>query len=242
MTSAVHVHHSCAASKTEAQLTSPLDRLTHFWCILSVCHRAHLIPSAPEVDPHSFVLISHHSFPVWIIENYSPSKQDLPSFPPARFGLVHFMIVCVWLCVCLCMWSCILVVCTLQVDVAWFYRNCLTDTCNCNRGGDCECLCTSIAAYAHKCCQQGVTIRWRSPSVCREYTHRHRHMLIVCCSTPFKSVIGLCDMTIEYCHIMLYSLLPSVANRTLYRNIFTPHRRCVKTGGILFSGFPSVHL
>ncbi|MEQ2165917.1 hypothetical protein GOODEAATRI_022120, partial [Goodea atripinnis] len=24
-----------------------------------------------------------------------------------------------------------------QVDVAWFYRNCLTDTCNCNRGGDC---------------------------------------------------------------------------------------------------------
>uniref|UniRef100_A0A3B4UGN6 Otogelin like n=1 Tax=Seriola dumerili TaxID=41447 RepID=A0A3B4UGN6_SERDU len=52
------------------------------------------------------------------------------------------------------------------VDVAWFYRNCLTDTCNCNRGGDCECLCTSIAAYAHKCCQQGVTIHWRSPSVC----------------------------------------------------------------------------
>uniref|UniRef100_A0A3B3D509 Otogelin-like n=1 Tax=Oryzias melastigma TaxID=30732 RepID=A0A3B3D509_ORYME len=53
-----------------------------------------------------------------------------------------------------------------NVDVAWFYRNCLTDTCNCNRGGDCECLCTSIAAYAHKCCQQGVTIHWRSPSVC----------------------------------------------------------------------------
>lgn len=57
--------------------------------------------------------------------------------------------------------------------MAWFYRNCLTDTCNCNRGGDCECLCTSIAAYAHKCCQQGVTIHWRSPSVCREYKHTH---------------------------------------------------------------------
>uniref|UniRef100_A0AAR2L9B6 Otogelin-like n=1 Tax=Pygocentrus nattereri TaxID=42514 RepID=A0AAR2L9B6_PYGNA len=53
------------------------------------------------------------------------------------------------------------------VDVTWFYKNCLTDTCNCNRGGDCECLCTSIAAYAHKCCQHGVTIQWRSPTVCQ---------------------------------------------------------------------------
>uniref|UniRef100_A0A4W4G8U5 Otogelin-like n=1 Tax=Electrophorus electricus TaxID=8005 RepID=A0A4W4G8U5_ELEEL len=52
------------------------------------------------------------------------------------------------------------------VDVTWFYKNCLTDTCNCNRGGDCECLCTSIAAYAHKCCQHGVTVYWRSPTVC----------------------------------------------------------------------------
>ncbi|KAK6320140.1 hypothetical protein J4Q44_G00092470 [Coregonus suidteri] len=45
-------------------------------------------------------------------------------------------------------------------------ENCLTDTCNCNRGGDCECLCTSIAAYAHTCCQHGVTVVWRNPSVC----------------------------------------------------------------------------
>uniref|UniRef100_A0AAX7TJP8 Otogelin-like n=1 Tax=Astatotilapia calliptera TaxID=8154 RepID=A0AAX7TJP8_ASTCA len=80
----------------------------------------------------------------------------LGQFLPARFGLVHFMIVCVDIFLCV----------PFQVDVAWFYRNCLTDTCNCNRGGDCECLCTSIAAYAYKCCQQGVTIHWRSPSVC----------------------------------------------------------------------------
>ncbi|KAK6488295.1 otogelin-like protein [Huso huso] len=61
------------------------------------------------------------------------------------------------------------------VDVTWFYKNCLTDTCNCNRGGDCECLCTSIAAYAHKCCQQGVAVNWRSPTVCSydcEYYNR----------------------------------------------------------------------
>ncbi|KAL2088518.1 hypothetical protein ACEWY4_015417 [Coilia grayii] len=52
------------------------------------------------------------------------------------------------------------------VDVTWFYMNCLADTCGCNRGGDCECFCTSVAAYAHQCCQQGITIDWRTPSVC----------------------------------------------------------------------------
>ncbi|XP_069481476.1 otogelin [Ambystoma mexicanum] len=52
------------------------------------------------------------------------------------------------------------------VDVTWFYSNCLTDTCGCNRGGDCECFCTSVSAYAHQCCQHGITIDWRSPRVC----------------------------------------------------------------------------
>lgn len=100
----------------------------------------------------------------WIIETYSPSQQDLPLFAPCEIWpgfLTDGQ--------CLCCVSDR--VCTIQVDVAWFYRNCLTDTCNCDRGGDCECLCTSIAAYAHKCCQQGVTIHWRSPSVCRELAH-----------------------------------------------------------------------
>ncbi|XP_053101565.1 otogelin [Hemicordylus capensis] len=52
------------------------------------------------------------------------------------------------------------------VDVTWFYSNCLTDTCGCNQGGDCECFCTSVSAYAHQCCQQGVTVDWRSPRLC----------------------------------------------------------------------------
>ncbi|KAL4660219.1 otogelin-like protein [Arapaima gigas] len=67
---------------------------------------------------------------------------------------------------CALLYSDIFAPCHNVVDVTWFYKNCLTDTCNCNRGGDCECLCTSIAAYAHKCCQQGVIIHWRSPTVC----------------------------------------------------------------------------
>ncbi|KAJ6665054.1 hypothetical protein lerEdw1_005285 [Lerista edwardsae] len=52
------------------------------------------------------------------------------------------------------------------VDVTWFYSNCLTDTCGCNQGGDCECFCTGVSAYAHQCCQQGVTVDWRSPRLC----------------------------------------------------------------------------
>ncbi|NXI66764.1 OTOG protein, partial [Anseranas semipalmata] len=52
------------------------------------------------------------------------------------------------------------------IDVTWFYSNCLTDTCGCNQGGDCECFCTSVSAYAHQCCQHGVSVDWRSPRVC----------------------------------------------------------------------------
>ncbi|XP_010083541.1 PREDICTED: otogelin-like, partial [Pterocles gutturalis] len=52
------------------------------------------------------------------------------------------------------------------IDVTWFYSNCLTDTCGCSQGGDCECFCTSISAYAHQCCQHGVAVDWRSPRVC----------------------------------------------------------------------------
>ncbi|XP_040114192.1 otogelin [Oryx dammah] len=52
------------------------------------------------------------------------------------------------------------------VDVSWFYSNCLTDTCGCSRGGDCECFCASVSAYAHQCCQHGVAIDWRTPRLC----------------------------------------------------------------------------
>ncbi|XP_037377874.1 otogelin [Talpa occidentalis] len=52
------------------------------------------------------------------------------------------------------------------VDVTWFYSNCLTDTCGCSRGGDCECFCASVSAYAHQCCQHGQVIDWRTPRLC----------------------------------------------------------------------------
>ncbi|KAM6303379.1 otogelin-like protein [Podargus strigoides] len=67
---------------------------------------------------------------------------------------------------CSILYSDVFAPCRNVIDVTSFVKNCHTDTCNCNLGGDCECLCTSIAAYAHKCCQQGAAIHWRSPSLC----------------------------------------------------------------------------
>ncbi|XP_073476350.1 otogelin-like protein [Aquarana catesbeiana] len=67
---------------------------------------------------------------------------------------------------CSILYSDVFAPCRNVIDVTSFVKNCHTDTCNCNLGGDCECLCTSIAAYAHKCCQQGVAVHWRSPNVC----------------------------------------------------------------------------
>ena len=50
---------------------------------------------------------------------------------------------------------------------AWFDR-CVFDTCGCNVGGDCECLCTAVAAYATECAKAGVPVQWRSQEICRK--------------------------------------------------------------------------
>ncbi|KAK3857259.1 hypothetical protein Pcinc_036476, partial [Petrolisthes cinctipes] len=56
--------------------------------------------------------------------------------------------------------------CHSEVPVEAFIERCQFDACGCNQGGDCECLCTAIAAYAHECSIQGVHIRWRTPHLC----------------------------------------------------------------------------
>ena len=38
--------------------------------------------------------------------------------------------------------------CHALVDPTKYYDNCYYDTCGCNIGGDCECFCTNVAAYA----------------------------------------------------------------------------------------------
>ncbi|XP_041476436.1 mucin-2-like isoform X2 [Lytechinus variegatus] len=56
--------------------------------------------------------------------------------------------------------------CHSEVSFRPFYVRCIFDTCGCDTGGDCECLCTAIAAYAQECNAHGVHIHWRSNEFC----------------------------------------------------------------------------
>jgi hypothetical protein len=58
--------------------------------------------------------------------------------------------------------------CHRVVDVDPFYEACMYDSCGCDRGGDCECLCTAVAAYVHMCNTKGVSIKWRDQYNCRK--------------------------------------------------------------------------
>uniref|UniRef100_A0A3Q2HF40 VWFD domain-containing protein n=1 Tax=Equus caballus TaxID=9796 RepID=A0A3Q2HF40_HORSE len=46
--------------------------------------------------------------------------------------------------------------CRSQVDSTKYYEACVSDACACNSGGDCECFCTAVAAYAQACRDVGV--------------------------------------------------------------------------------------
>ncbi|XP_067647324.1 hemocytin isoform X2 [Eurosta solidaginis] len=56
--------------------------------------------------------------------------------------------------------------CHAEVSVEKYLKRCIFDTCACDQGGDCECLCTAVGAYAHDCSQKGINIRWRTPHFC----------------------------------------------------------------------------
>ncbi|KAA8580475.1 hypothetical protein FQN60_013433 [Etheostoma spectabile] len=56
--------------------------------------------------------------------------------------------------------------CHSEVPFQQYYDWCVFDACGCDSGGDCECLCTAIAAYAEECNRRGVYIRWRSQELC----------------------------------------------------------------------------
>uniref|UniRef100_UPI003AAB67E3 mucin-2-like n=1 Tax=Centroberyx gerrardi TaxID=166262 RepID=UPI003AAB67E3 len=56
--------------------------------------------------------------------------------------------------------------CHRKVDPAPFYENCVKDSCACDTGGDCECFCTAVAAYAQACNEAGECVAWRTPQIC----------------------------------------------------------------------------
>ncbi|XP_053418481.1 mucin-5AC [Nycticebus coucang] len=56
--------------------------------------------------------------------------------------------------------------CRAHVEPDKYYEACVSDACACDSGGDCECFCTAVAAYAQACRDSGVCVSWRSPDVC----------------------------------------------------------------------------
>uniref|UniRef100_A0A8C1GCX6 VWFD domain-containing protein n=1 Tax=Cyprinus carpio TaxID=7962 RepID=A0A8C1GCX6_CYPCA len=56
--------------------------------------------------------------------------------------------------------------CHSRVDSGPYYDACVRDTCACDSGGDCDCFCTAVAAYAAECRKKGSCVAWRSPSIC----------------------------------------------------------------------------
>ncbi|XP_046500016.1 mucin-6 [Equus quagga] len=59
--------------------------------------------------------------------------------------------------------------CHNQVYHLPYYEACVSDTCACDTGGDCECLCDAVAAYAKACLDKGVCVDWRAPDFCPVY-------------------------------------------------------------------------
>ncbi|TRY87240.1 hypothetical protein DNTS_031749 [Danionella cerebrum] len=59
--------------------------------------------------------------------------------------------------------------CHSKVDPTPYFENCVKDSCSCDTGGDCECFCTAVAAYAQACNEAGVCVVWRTPEICPVY-------------------------------------------------------------------------
>ncbi|KAG7273220.1 hypothetical protein CRUP_031527, partial [Coryphaenoides rupestris] len=56
--------------------------------------------------------------------------------------------------------------CHSKVDPDPYFQGCVTDSCACDTGGDCECFCTAVASYAKACTEAGACVRWRTPKIC----------------------------------------------------------------------------
>uniref|UniRef100_A0A8C6Q3F8 Mucin 2, oligomeric mucus/gel-forming n=1 Tax=Nothobranchius furzeri TaxID=105023 RepID=A0A8C6Q3F8_NOTFU len=56
--------------------------------------------------------------------------------------------------------------CHHKVNPQPFYDNCVKDSCACDTGGDCECFCSAVAAYAQACNEADVCVAWRTPEIC----------------------------------------------------------------------------
>uniref|UniRef100_A0A8C0UI40 Mucin 2, oligomeric mucus/gel-forming n=1 Tax=Cyanistes caeruleus TaxID=156563 RepID=A0A8C0UI40_CYACU len=57
-------------------------------------------------------------------------------------------------------------ICHSKVNPHPFYEACVHDACSCDSGGDCECFCSAVAAYAQECIKAEACVFWRTPDIC----------------------------------------------------------------------------
>lgn len=87
--------------------------------------------------------------------------------------------------------------CRSEVEVEPYLHNCIFDACSCDAGGDCECLCTALAAYAHECNARGVPVKWRTQKLCPLQCDERCSTYSPCVSTcPLKTCDNL--MTVKH--------------------------------------------
>ena len=58
-----------------------------------------------------------------------------------------------------------------MVNWADYEADCVFDACGCDQGGDCDCVCTALEAFAYACTSAGVPVKWRNQELCRKSTN-----------------------------------------------------------------------
>ncbi|KAE8607137.1 hypothetical protein XENTR_v10011043 [Xenopus tropicalis] len=118
--------------------------------------------------------------------------------------------------------------CHAKVDPIPYYDSCVTDSCSCNNGGDCECLCTSIAAYASACRRSNICIAWRTPDICPvfcDYYNKdgrcewHYQPCGAPCLVTCRNPMGKCDNDTQH----LEGCYPTCSNTHPYFDENTKH-------------------
>ncbi|XP_029453126.1 von Willebrand factor [Rhinatrema bivittatum] len=89
--------------------------------------------------------------------------------------------------------------CAKLVNPEPYWEICTYDTCACESIGDCACFCDSVAAFAHVCAQRGLSVHWRSSSLCpmscEEKNQRRPDYL---CEWRYNSCGPACPVTCQH--------------------------------------------
>ncbi|XP_058797462.1 hemocytin [Phymastichus coffea] len=98
---------------------------------------------------------------------------------------------------CRIMKSAVFEACHSEVPPEQYIERCIYDTCGCDEGGDCQCLCTAIAAYAQQCNAMGVPVHWRSqqlcPMQCDETCSKYSSCVTTCPRETCDNLVTLVD-------------------------------------------------